>query len=119
MGLAATLEFPAFRGSRLVSEVTAKTIRIATSSPPSSHPGWTPTLFLEPARPAVWSNLMPGANMRFGGPSRLQSWRMARHKAKDEDHIVFTSNLFKRDPVGACALSSRALLCIAFPWIAP
>ncbi len=33
--------------------------------------------------------------------------RMARHK--DEDHIVFTSNLLKRNTVGACTLSSRAL----------
>ena len=44
---------------------------------------------------------------------------MARHKAKDEDHIVFTSNLSKRNPVGACALSSRAPPCIAFPPVAP
>ena len=40
-----------------------------------------------------------------------ESLKMARDK--DEDHIVFTSSLFKRNPVGAGALSSRALPCIA------
>jgi hypothetical protein len=38
---------------------------------------------------------------------------MARHK--DEDHIVFTSNRRKRNAVGACTLSSRALSERAFP----
>ena len=51
--------------------------------------------------------------MRFGERSWPERLRMARHK--DEDHIVFTSNLLKRNTVGACTLSSRALSERAFP----
>src|SRR4029077_14451305 len=59
----------------------------------------------------VWINFMPGANMRLGGPSRRGFLTMARHT--DDDHIAFTSNLFERNPVGACAFSSSAPPCIA------
>jgi len=41
---------------------------------------------------------------------------MARHK--DEDHIVFTSNLLERHTVGACPLSSGALSDSTFPAVA-
>ena len=45
-----------------------------------------------PLRPAVWINFVVSAKLRW-----IYSWRerlrMARHK--DEDHIVFTSNLLK------------------------